>query len=587
MTEPVLGIWDGHDAGAALVQGEQVLCAVNEERLTRRKLEVGFPTRSIAACLSSAGLDPPDVRHVACSTTDVAKTLTRLVPALKERYYLTRRRKRPPGPLPGLQRELKYALTMIPGNRLTAALSRRWLLAQLRALGLVNARLMTFDHHLTHAAAAFFSGFEDAVVVTIDGIGDGRSGSLCDYTDGNLRLLEASPGACSLGLFFEQVTHLLHLRELEDEGKVMALAAYAPPREGTANPLAALVRIERDRLILAPPGRRGCDRAGLFRQLQAIHWGQSNEQFAACAQEILEWAVEQRVNQAVTRSGRRKVVLAGGVASNVRANRCVRLSPEVEDLFVFPHMGDGGLALGAAALANHRLHGVHRYALPDHLALGPGPSRDAVAAFGGRAETRDRLASAGLSVRQRPAIEKDAAALLAEGEILLWMQGAMEYGPRALGGRSILARADRPELRDRLNRILKRRAWYQPFCPSLLAEDAAVLLEDHAIGTPDRFMTCAYRVREEHRHRLAGVIGIDGTCRPQILEGKDSVYKRLLHRVRALTGTGAVLNTSLNRHGEPLIDNPEQALDLFREIQCDVLVIGDALITKEGGLHGG
>ena len=221
----VLGIWDGHDSGAALLQDGRLRFAVNEERLTRRKLEVRFPERSIEACLAHAGCAGDQVDLVAISTSDPAKTLGRWWPGSKERYYAVRRRQTRSGPLSGLTRALKYRITEWPPGPGFHALSRFALRKALGRHGLSHAHLRLVDHHEAHAAAAAWAaGFAPCAVLTIDGVGDGLSSTISAFRDGRLQRLAASPARRSLGVFFEHVTHLLNMRELEDEGKVMALA---------------------------------------------------------------------------------------------------------------------------------------------------------------------------------------------------------------------------------------------------------------------------------------------------------------------------------------------------------------------------
>ena len=557
----ILGIWDGHDAGAALLAGGELVFAVNEERLTRRKLEIHFPARSIAACLAHAGFDPGHIDVVAASTTDPAKTLGRWMPSTKERYYQVRRRKAEPGALSSLSRAVKYRMTEWPPNTLSRAASRRAIARDLAAAGLGHARLDLHDHHACHArAAAHASGFDRCAVLTIDGLGDGLSASLCAFEDGRLHVVTTSPATHSLGVFFEHVTTLLNMRELEDEGKVMALADYAAPIPDDRNPLMALLRVENGRVVTSRPGH------ALHAPLRRVLWHYPNEQFAFLAQRAVERACVDLARDAVRLTGLDRLALAGGVVSNIKATRRMRLLPEVKDLYVFPHMGDGGLALGAA-LASAAAIGRVECALPS-LALGPG--------FGG-AEVEAAVAASGLRATRSANIPADVAARLERDEVVLWFQGRMEYGPRALGQRSVLARPDRPGLRDRLNLVLKQRVWYQPFCPSLLESESRALA-DYTTPT-NRHMTMAFMVKPECRDRLAGVVNVDGSCRPQLVpDDAPGPFAALLREARARWGVGAVLNTSLNIHGEPLVCTPAEALDVLVRSGADALAIGDWIV---------
>jgi carbamoyltransferase len=560
----ILGIWDGHDSGAALLQNGRLRFAVNEERLTRRKLEIAFPVRSIDACLSSAGLRADQIDVVAATTCDPAKTLGRLWPGSKERYYAVRRRKSPPGLLAGLTRGVKYRMTEWPPGALSKAISATVLRRQIARRGFTPATLCLVDHHGAHAAAAAWcSGFTDCAVLTIDGLGDGLSSTLSVFENGRIERVAASPARDSIGVFFEHVTNLLNMRELEDEGKVMALADYAAPIADSANPLLRWARINDGVIEMRWPGH------ALRRHLARVHWRFANEQFAYLAQRTVEQTAVALARDAVRLTGCRRIALAGGVVSNVKAMRQVRLLPEVDEVFVFPHMGDGGLALGAAVHAAADAREQLDVGL-DRLDLGPAYDRS---------DIESALMAAQLPAVCPAALPCRVAELLAAGRIVLWFQGGMEYGPRALGQRSVLARPDRTELRDRLNLVLKRRVWYQPFCPSLLEHEAPRLLEDWT-GGRNRAMTMAFKVAAEYRPLLAGVMSVDGTCRPQIVHDDDQgPFAELLRCAHRGWGAAVVLNTSFNIHGEPLVCSPADAIDVFLRSGADALAIGPFLAT--------
>jgi carbamoyltransferase len=563
----VLGIWDGHDAGAALLQNGTLSVAINEERLTRRKLEVRFPRRSIAACLAFAGLTPSDVNLVAVSTSDPAKTLGRWWPGSKERYYALRRRKSEPGALSFLTRQLKYRVTEWGPGMVSRSLSAASLGRTLAEHGLTRARLELVDHHHAHAiAAAAASGFAACAVLTIDGVGDGLSSTIGAYRDGTLTRVAASPSSHSLGVFFEHVTSLLNMRELEDEGKVMALADYASPIADADNPLLDHVVVHDGVIRTIAPGH------ALRRTLTSVHWRYPNEQFAYLAQRVVERTCVALARDAVRLTGLRNIALSGGVVSNVKATRHIRLLPDVNDIYVFPHMGDGGLALGAAVAAASSAGAAVTLNL-NRLDLGPAYVAGDVAAA---------LEAAGLTSHRPSSIARAVVDLLNTGRIVMWFQGRMEYGPRALGHRSVLARPDQAKLRDRLNLVLKRRVWYQPFCPSMLDSEGPRLLADWS-GTRNRFMTTAHEIRDEYRAALSGVASVDGTCRPQFVRDDDpDPFAELLRCAKERWGVGAVLNTSFNIHGEPLVCSPAEAIDVFQRSGADALALGPHLVLRPG-----
>ena len=557
----ILGIWDGHDSGAALIRDNKIEVAFNEERLTRRKLEIRFPEHSVRQCLKHLNLPPSEIKHIAVSSYDFSKTLARIFPATKEDYYLIRRRKKSPGRLSTLKKKAKYIVTELGPSSLTKRISELCLRKSLRALGFRDFAIHLVDHHRCHAAAAAFcSGFDDALVITIDGIGDALSGTISTLSEKGLSCITDISGKHSLGIFFEHVTNLMNMRELEDEGKVMALANYAYPIPDGENPLLDLIEIKGLNVRCKYSTLR------MYGELRKMLWQYPSEQFAYMAQRTLEVKIVDLVKNAIAATGHTRVALAGGVFSNIKVNMLIRTLPEVKDCFVFPHMGDGGLALGAALAANYELKGITSYQLND-VFFGMDYTDD---------EIRAALDASGLEYSHHDSIEKEAAQLIAQGHIIFWFQGRMEYGPRSLGHRSILALPNSKRIRDLLNLRLKMRVWYQPFCPTMLEEDASVYLEDY--DSPNRFMTMGYMVKDGYRDELEGVLSVDGSCRPQVVRANEPCLGMLLSTLKALTGRGVVLNTSFNIHGEPLVCSPQDALNTLKKTRNDYLVIGNYLV---------
>lgn len=564
----ILGIWDGHDSGAALLKDGEVICCLNEERFTRRKLEVHFPDNALREALKFGNVRPEEIDLVAYSTSDPAKTLTRYLPGLKEEYYLVRRRKRPPSLLTDVKRVFKYFLTEFPPNRMSRWLSDRYIRRKLADTGLGGAKLLCVRHHLAHAAAAgFCSGFEECVVISLDGVGDGQAGGVYLKQGNSLVEQQEFKPTRSIGLFFEIVTFLLNMRELEDEGKVMALSCYAHPRPWKENPLREELQIHNDCLLPRRIDRR------LIQSLRGLLWRMPAEEFAFYAQQAFEQMVLSVIQKAITSTGLTKLALAGGVFANVKSNMLIRESVSPEKLFVFPHMGDGGLALGSALMAAAEVNDLRGATGFKSAHLGLDFSSE---------EIESALRSGGLAYQTTANIAETVAELLLKNQVVFWFQGRMEFGPRALGGRSILARPDSYVVRDRLNRTLKRRSWFQPFCPSMLAEEAKLVLRDYS-GQDEAFMTSAYVVKEEYLEKLRGVVHTDSTCRPQVIDSSEGVPGRffdLLMEMRKRFGLGIVLNTSFNLHGEPLVCSPKEAITTFIRSGADYLAIGDYLVTN-------
>ncbi len=602
--DAVIGVWDGHDAGAALVIDGRVELALNEERLSGRKLDVGMPVRCLAAMRAAAA-----GRRIAWAptTSDPAKTLTRVFPSLKDNYYRLRRRLPPPGSMSGIKQRAKYSLTQLSTNRLFRSWTRHWFA---RALEAPTETVFVVDHHEAHAAAAAFwpdwsqsglglppmpaqSGIgilpmsaqstggtpvplpPDVLIVTLDGIGDGESGSVWRWSEarGSLEKLLSIPGSASFGLFFEHVTNELQMRPLEDEGKVMALATFAAEIPAQANPFLGWFSLGRDASGL-PSLRCSIAPARMAAAVAAVVWSTPREQVCRMAQQTLEHFVPRFFAQLVEATGIASFGYAGGVASNIKVNRLVRSTPGIERLEVCPAMGDGGLGLGAALMVWHRLTGQRPQPFADfrlgidHGDLGKGA---------------EAVANATGAACQRPAdIATEVAERVAAGDIVMWAQGRMELGPRALGARSIVARADSIAARDDLNLRLKRRVWFQPFCPTILLSEASELLADYR-GPRDAnlHMTMGFLTTPRGRAALAGAIGPDGSCRPQmVVENTADPWYRFLAQVKALTGTGAVINTSLNLHGKPMSDDAAGIIEAWMESGVQHLALGSALLTK-------
>jgi len=557
----ILGVWDGHDAGAAVIDGNEIKVAVNEERLTRRKLDVGFPKESIKCCLEYLNLKPENIDTVAACTSDFSKTLTRVFPSMKDKYYLLRRRKSYPK-FARWQKDLKYKLTEIGPSYPTRKVSERYLKKELKRLGFRNYRLEIKDHHMAHAAGAgFCSGFDKSLVVTVDGVGDGLSGSVNIFDRGKIERISSISSKHSLGIFFEHVTNLLGMRELEDEGKVMELSDFAYPIPDGENLMMDFFEVRGMNLKAKYSSVR------MWKELRKILWHNSPEQFAWMAQESLKRKMVELFSNALKETGMKNVAWSGGVASNIKANMEIRNLPEVDRWFVFPHMGDGGLALGAALLMNFEKNGTWQYKF-DNIYFGPDYKEE---------EMESELKKTpGVKYEYEKNIEGKVAELVSGGKIVFLYQGRMEFGPRALGNRSILASSSSLESKNDLNLKIKKRVWYQPFCPSVLEEDCKDIFEDY--DYIERFMTMGFMVKKEFRDKMASVINVDGSARPQMVTNENGRYRKILENVKKETGLGAVLNTSLNLHGYPIVNSPKDVVEVMIKTKTPYMAMGNYFV---------
>ncbi len=555
----VLGVWDGHDAGAAIVEDGLVKVAVNEERLTRRKLDVGFPANSINACLKHANLKPEDVSIVAMCGSQFSQALVRAFPSIGRNYYNFRRRLTPKPRFEKFKRLfLKYRMSYWGSSALTRKYSKFKIRKLLESMGFKNFKLYLVGHHEAHiASAAFTSGMNHSLCITLDGVGDGVSGTVNVFKDGKFERLSTISGKNSLSTIYEQVTTLLGMRELEDEGKTMCIADYSYPIPEEKNKMIDFYSVNGLNINskYSNPKR--------YTVLQNLLWNTTRESFACMVQKTLEKHMVQLFKNAMEQTGLKDVCWTGGIAANIKANRIIKLTTGLNDWYVFPHMGDGGLAVGAALHVNNQLSGIKSAKLPDAY-LGLEFSENEI-------ETELKQHPE-LSFELRQDAPQFAGDLLKDAYVF-WYQGRMEFGPRALGNRSILAPAGSLDIKNNLNMNVKKRGWFQPFCPSLLDEDAKTVFEDY--DHADKFMTMGHMAKPEFRPQLASVTHIDGSARPQMVTDENKRYRELIEQVKKNTGLGVVLNTSFNLHGFPIVCSPKDAIEVMLNTKTRYMFLGN------------
>ena len=561
----ILGIWDGHDAGAALVEDNKVIFAANEERFTKRKLEVNFPKHSIEAALRYAKIKPDDIEHIAFSTTEFAKTIERMFPKMRENYYIFRRRKRLKPRFSDLRHMLKYSITSIGITPGSTTINKHMLGKELRNMGFDKFKLYAVEHHAAHAAtAAFTSPFKKALIITSDGLGDGLSGSISIMEKNTLTRKSVTKASDSLGIFFEQATNIIGMRELEDEGKVMAMADYSYPFSMDENLFRDFFSVDGISI------KAKYNTIKQFEMLQRISWQLPREQFAYMVQQLLTEMLTKFVDNAIERFGIGDVAFSGGIFSNVKANMSLRKLDSLKHWYIFPHMGDGGIALGAALHTNYILNGITKHDFTAYL--GPAYGENETIAALKRHKMKFQL--------ERKEQSKHAAELVTDGHYIFWFQDRMEYGPRALGDRSILARSDSEEIKDMPNHYVKKREWFQPFAPLIMAEQAERLLEYDNKGK-DKFMTMAYMVKKEKRNVTKSVMHIDGSARAQMVGRENPLYYDVIKQVKNISGNGIVLNTSFNVHGFPIVMDPNDAIMTMKKTNSKYMFINGFFVTNK------
>ncbi|MCC7417784.1 MAG: carbamoyltransferase [Acidobacteria bacterium] len=580
----VLGINAYHgDVSAALVCDGALVAAVEEERFRRVKHWAGFPEAAINACLAMAGVEPTDVDAFAISRNPRANWLRKAAFVLRHRpaRRLVAGRARNQARVAGVASEIAGALGL-----------------DARA---VRRRLHWVEHHPAHLASSFFvSPFEEAAVCAIDGFGDFVSTSVARGAGGAMTMLDRVFFPHSLGLLYLAITQYLGFPKYGDEFKVMGLAPYGEPR--FADRLRQLVRLHEDGgfeldLSYFAHARGGVDmtwdggeptigrvfspkleallgpaRAGGDAPLTGEH-----DDLAASLQQVFEEAVFHVLNAVHARTGLRRLCLAGGCAMNSVANGKIRERTRFEEVYIQPAAGDNGTALGAAFHAWHALSGKPRSFVMSHAYWGPAfDEADIAGAIGARAaEVRERCTQA--RIDDQAALCRIAAGFLADGRIVGWFQGRMEWGARALGARSILADPRRADMRDTINTKIKFRERFRPFAPSTLVDAAAAYFVGAAA---DPFMLQVVPVRPDKRTVIPAVTHVDGSGRLHTVDRQaNPLYWSLIGEFGRLTGVPVLLNTSFNEN-EPIVLRPEEALDCFLRTGMDVLVMGSHILQK-------
>src|SRR6266849_2973750 len=575
----ILGINAYHgNASAAIVCDGRLIAAVEEERFNRVKYAAGFPAQAIRYCLKEAGLTLADIDHVAVPRNPYARLGTKLFYALR---------------MPSFARERVRVLAKFTGipDALASAFD-----ADPKRLG---AKFHRIEHHQAHLASSFFvSPFERAALLSADGLGDFASTMWGTGAGNRMNIHGSIAFPHSLGLYYSAVTQYLGFLKFGDEYKVMGLGAYGEPEflpefrdivhsNGTGFRLALeyfthhrtgpeMTWADADKTPVL--GKMYSDvmarKLGPVREPSAPI-EQRHKNLACSLQARLEEVYLGMLRRLQQETGMKSVCLAGGVAFNCVANGKIIANTGFENVYVHPAAGDAGLAVGAAQYIWHQVLGNPRDFVMEHAYWGPEFSREEI-----RATVKSsRFSENGWTASELPEEELllRTAAIIADGKILGWFQGRAEWGPRALGNRSIVADPRRSEMKDVLNRRIKHREIFRPFAPSVLAEATGEYFEK---SYPCPFMTQAYSVRPEKREAIPAPTHVDGTGRLQtVTREANPRYWGLIREFANLTGVPVVLNTSFNDN-EPIVCRPEEGLDCFLRTKMDALVLGDILVRK-------
>jgi carbamoyltransferase len=563
----ILGVHVGHDSSAALLVDGRVLADVAEERFSRIKHYAGLPVRSIQYCLEHAGLEIGDLDAVAIPTRGQLRALNHLFDLEGDPREQGRQDTR----AEELARRTRLSRSM--------RFARMPLYATRFPLG-KDTDLVHVEHHLAHAASAYYTSGSDErqLIATMDGAGDGNSVALWRGENGVISPLRKLGTEASLGWFYSNVTEALGWWHGDGEGKTMGLAAYGDPDPAREMLEPFHPKFSGGELVES----HDFGAISTWNETGAQHWHLDEaaeiaaliprvgrEGLAAAAQAVLEDQVCEIVYPWLERERTRNLSCSGGVFLNVKLNQRIWSSGRVDRHHIYPNPGDGGLAVGAALQVHHSANaGAQIHGLA-HLYLGPEYGDEAIAKI---------LADRGLESERRDDVVDVVAGLLAENKIVAWFQGRMESGPRALGGRSILMSPTRPKNKDVINARVKYREPFRPFCPSISAEHAA----DYLVGgRQEAFMITSFDGTAAGKPRIPAAVHVDGTVRPQTVErGVNQDYWEVIERFGQLTGEHALLNTSFNIKGEPMICHPREAIRAFYDTGLDYLVLGQHIVGK-------
>ncbi len=564
-----------HDPSAALLIDGEIVAAAEEERFIRDKhAKNRMPLEAARYCLRHAGIDASQVDQVAFPYAPISLWS----PA---RWHFARRYWYAP------DRALDALLN---GNRRYRRNQRR-VLAAGAELGINwnRTRFVPVEHHLAHASSAYhLSGFEEkTAILGVDGKGEYATTFFGYGEGGKIHKIKEFYDPDSIGGVYGAITEYLGFEMLDGEYKVMGMAPYGDPTKFDLSRLMQLKNNGRDLVVdtryVNTVGLRRYkeDGVGFYFSPKLVEWLGPRRQgdvadepyihYAAAMQQLFEDVclalIETHLGDIIRETGR--LAFAGGGALNVKLNQRILALPGLKELFVQPASGDSGTALGAATWA--AVQAGEALQPMSHVYLGPSySSAECLATIEARTEP--------LQWRRLADVPAETAAILAAGNPVAWFQGRMEFGPRALGARSILGCPNAPGIADRINAQIKFRERWRPFCPSVLDRVAPQMIESQH---PAPYMTITFNVAEEWKQRVPEVVHEDGTARVQIVAREQNPrYYALLEEMERLTGNAVVLNTSLNRRGEPMVCSPTDALNMFFGSDLQYLVMEDLLVTK-------
>ena len=558
-----------HDSAAAIIKDGEVLAAVEEERFSRNKFDDDFPKNAIDYCIKEANISPNELELVAFYDKGVLK-----FERLLDNYIAV------------APRGLRSFLDVIP----------KWLHKRLWVKDEIKKHLKGFDgkiifpeHHLSHAAYAFFtSPFNESAILTVDGVGEWTTASFGQAEDTNIQLTNDIRWPHSLGLFYSAFTYYLGFKVNEGEYKLMGLSSYGEPKyydlikkelidikdDGSIHLNMKYFAFTHDKVMTNKKFENlfGCPVRKEDSEAKQIHYD-----IGASAQSVLEEVLLKMANHVYEKTHKENLCLGGGVALNGVANYKILKEGPFKNVYIPPSPGDGGSAIGCALYAYYSFYKNQRtiekdndVMISNNVWLGPQYSNSEIKSF---------LDSKDISYQKLEYDEliKKTVELISEQNVVGWYQDKMEWGPRALGNRSILADPRNAKMKDILNEKIKHRESFRPFAPSILEEYAAEYFD---LTVPSPYMLLVAKVKKPDT--IPAVTHVDGTSRVQTVSKKSNkLYYELINEFFKLTGVPVLINTSMNVRGEPIVNTPEQAYSMILKTDMDYLVMGNFLISKK------
>ena len=592
-----------HDSAAAIVEDGKILAAAQEERFTRKKHDEGFPANAVKFCLDFANVDLDSIDAVVFYDKPFLK-LERLL----ETYYAFA----PKG--------VGSFIASMPVWLMEKLFLKRLIHEELEKIGTYDKKklkLLFPEHHLSHAASAFYpSPFADAAILTVDGVGEWATASICHGTGKDIKILKELRFPHSLGLLYSAFTYFLGFRVNSGEYKLMGLAPYGNPGSEQVNRFVATIK--KDLIEIKPDGSLWLNQdyfnyATGLRMVHDSQWEklfgfptrkpetevqQHHADLALAIQQVTEEIIILMAKEAKQLTGADSLCMAGGVALNCVANGKLQEAGVFKNVFIQPAAGDAGGALGAALAAYHIYYNQDRQAPQGMDALqgsylGPEYNGNDVLKAAKKYGAKYYQATSDAELCSK------VAEVISQGNVVGWVQGRMEFGPRALGGRSILGDPRNPDMQLKLNLKIKYRESFRPFAPSVLAEDVAEYFQgttlspymllvhgmqpSHRIAVPDGYDKWALKDKLYFkRSDLPAITHIDYSARVQTVHKETNpLYHQLISSFKQLTGCAVLVNTSFNVRGEPIVNTPEDAYRCFMRTEMDYLVVGNYIFNKK------